>query len=125
MGSGRVIVGTGVSDLNPDDVESMTILKDAASTAIYGSDGANGVVVVTTKKGKSGEMKASASVKLGIANLNNGRFEVMDGPGSTTTSHRSRTQTQSSSHAGHPSCATTTSAGGISPHTPDSRRTTT
>ncbi len=59
----------------------MTILKDAASTAIYGSDGANGVVVVTTKKGKSGEMKASASVKLGIANLSNGRFEVMDGAG--------------------------------------------
>lgn len=59
-----VIVGTGAGDLNPDDVESMTILKDAASTAIYGSDGANGVVVVTTKKGKSGEMKASASVKL-------------------------------------------------------------
>lgn len=76
-----VIVGTGAGDLNPDDVESMTILKDAASTAIYGSDGANGVVVVTTKKGKSGEMKASASVKLGIANLNNGRFEVMDGAG--------------------------------------------
>lgn len=74
-----VIVGTGAGDLNPDDVESMTILKDAASTAIYGSDGANGVVVVTTKKGKAGAMKASASIKLGIANLTNGRLEMMDG----------------------------------------------
>ncbi|MBD5307812.1 MAG: TonB-dependent receptor [Bacteroides sp.] len=74
-----VIVGTGSGDLNPDDVESMTILKDAASTAIYGSDGANGVVVVTTKKGKSGDMKASASIKLGISNLDNGNLEVMNG----------------------------------------------
>ncbi len=74
-----VIVGTGAGDLNPDDVESMTILKDAASTAIYGSDGANGVIVVTTKKGKSGEMRANASIKLGIANLNNGRLEMMNG----------------------------------------------
>ncbi|MCH5716400.1 carboxypeptidase-like regulatory domain-containing protein [Niabella hibiscisoli] len=45
-----VIVGSGAGDLNPDDIETMTILKDAASTAIYGSQGANGVVVVTTKK---------------------------------------------------------------------------
>lgn len=74
-----VIVGTGAGDLNPDDVESMTILKDAASTAIYGSDGANGVVVVTTKKGKSGAMKASASIKLGTSNLTNGNLEIMNG----------------------------------------------
>lgn len=74
-----VIVGTSAGDLNPDDVESMTILKDAASTAIYGSDGANGVIVVTTKKGKSGAMKSSASIKLGIANLNNGKLKMMNG----------------------------------------------
>ncbi|MBD5244084.1 MAG: TonB-dependent receptor [Barnesiella sp.] len=74
-----VIVGTGAGDLNPDDVESMTILKDAASTAIYGSDGANGVVVVTTKKGKAGTMKASAAIKLGISNLTNGKLEMMNG----------------------------------------------
>src|SRR5690606_2803742 len=43
-----VIVGSGAGDLNPDDIETMTVLKDAASTAIYGSQGANGVVVVTT-----------------------------------------------------------------------------
>ena len=47
-----VIVGSSAGELNPSDIESMTILKDAASTAIYGSEGANGVIVVTTKKGK-------------------------------------------------------------------------
>ncbi|MDE6587627.1 MAG: TonB-dependent receptor [Paramuribaculum sp.] len=76
-----VIVGTSAGDLNPDDVASMTILKDAASTAIYGSDGANGVIVVTTKKGSDGQMNVSASVKLGISNLNKGRMKVYDGAG--------------------------------------------
>lgn len=74
-----VNVGTSAGDLNPDDVASITLLKDAASTAIYGSDGANGVVVVTTKKGSDGTMNVSASVKLGISNLNNGHMEVMNG----------------------------------------------
>lgn len=74
-----VNVGTSAGDLNPDDVASITLLKDAASTAVYGADGANGVVVVTTKKGSDGTMNVSASVKLGISNLNNGRMEVMNG----------------------------------------------
>lgn len=74
-----VIVGTSAGDLNPDDVASMTILKDAASTAIYGSDGANGVIVVTTKKGSDGTMNVSASVKLGISNLDRGNMSVHNG----------------------------------------------
>lgn len=49
-----VAAGTGLTFLNPNDIETMTILKDASATAIYGSRGANGVVVVTTKKGTSG-----------------------------------------------------------------------
>lgn len=44
-----VILGSSAGDLNPDDIATLTVLKDAASTAIYGSQGANGVVVVTTK----------------------------------------------------------------------------
>lgn len=48
-----VIVGSDAGQLNPADIESMTILKDAASTAIYGSQGANGVIVVTTKSGRA------------------------------------------------------------------------
>ena len=57
----------------------MTILKDAASTAIYGSQGANGVIVVTTKSGRAEKMTIEASVKLGISSLNNGNLEVMNG----------------------------------------------
>lgn len=48
------IIG-GIGDLNPADIESLTVLKDAASAAIYGSRGANGVVIVTTKKGKKNQ----------------------------------------------------------------------
>lgn len=60
-------------------MESMTILKDAASTAIYGSQGANGVIVVTTKNGKAEKMSVNVSAKLGISNLNNGKLEMMNG----------------------------------------------
>lgn len=74
-----VIVGSSAGQLNPGDIETMTILKDAASTAIYGSQGANGVVVVTTKKGKVGKMNVNVSAKFGISTLNNGNLEVMDG----------------------------------------------
>ena len=73
-----VIVGSGSGDLNPSDIESMTILKDAASTAIYGSQGSNGVVVITTKKGKSGKATVNASVKLGATRLAKGNLEVMN-----------------------------------------------
>ena len=74
-----VIVGDGAGSLNPADVESMSILKDAASTAIYGSQGANGVIVVTTKKGKTGKATVNASVKLGISQLSKGNMEMMNG----------------------------------------------
>ncbi|PPK99852.1 SusC/RagA family TonB-linked outer membrane protein [Parapedobacter indicus] len=47
-------ISGGFNDINPDDIESIDVLKDASATAIYGSRGANGVVLVTTKRGKSG-----------------------------------------------------------------------
>src|SRR5580704_15542762 len=47
--------GDGIGDINPDDIESISILKGAAATALYGYRGANGVVLITTKKGKAGE----------------------------------------------------------------------
>ena len=59
-----VIVGDGAYDLNPSDIENMTILKDAASTAIYGSQGANGVIVVTTQNGRAEKMKLNVNAKL-------------------------------------------------------------
>lgn len=50
-----------LASLNPNDIEDITILKDASSTAIYGSRGANGVILITTKKGKKGKVKVDAS----------------------------------------------------------------
>ncbi|MDV6168138.1 TonB-dependent receptor [Flavobacterium sp. DG1-102-2] len=55
------IVTTDIKNISPADIESMDILKDASSAAIYGSNAANGVVLITTKKGKSGKMTLSAS----------------------------------------------------------------
>lgn len=52
---GGVDYGSTISDINPDDIESMTILKGPNAAALYGSRGANGVVVITTKKGRSGK----------------------------------------------------------------------
>ncbi|WP_455590955.1 TonB-dependent receptor, partial [Bacteroides sp.] len=74
-----VLVGNGAGNLNPADIESISVLKDAASTAIYGSMGANGVIVVTTKKGKEGKATINVSAKTGISQLNTGSFSVMNG----------------------------------------------
>lgn len=74
-----VIVGNSAGDLNPDDIESMTVLKDAASTAIYGSEGANGVVVVTTKQARHEKMSITLSAKAGASTLSRGNMEMMDG----------------------------------------------
>jgi TonB-linked SusC/RagA family outer membrane protein len=57
---------TDISEYNPNDIESISILKDAASASIYGTRAANGVVVITTKKGKAGQSKISASAYYGI-----------------------------------------------------------
>lgn len=58
------LIGGAVSGLNPYDVESITFLKDAAATAIYGVSAANGVIVVTTKKGKAGPMRVSYNTNM-------------------------------------------------------------
>lgn len=50
--------GDGISNLNPDDIESMSILKGASAAALYGSQAANGVILITTKKGKAGIQKS-------------------------------------------------------------------
>jgi TonB-dependent starch-binding outer membrane protein SusC len=56
-----------LASLNPADIESMEVLKDAAAAAIYGSRGANGVVLITTKNGKAGETKVSVSGSFGLS----------------------------------------------------------
>ncbi len=55
-----------LNSINPSDIENITILKDAASTALYGSRAANGVVMITTKKGKSGKTNVNVSVRHGV-----------------------------------------------------------
>lgn len=57
-----------INDINPADIERMDVLKDASSTAIFGSRGANGVVIVTTKKGKRGQTKISYDTYVGVVN---------------------------------------------------------
>jgi TonB-linked SusC/RagA family outer membrane protein len=73
-----VIVGTSAGDLNPADIESMTVLKDAASTAIYGSQGSNGVVIVSTKRGRVGKAIVNLSAKSGATFMNEGKLKMMD-----------------------------------------------
>lgn len=57
LGNGKVSTVSPLSTINPSDIVSMEILKDASATAIYGAQGANGVILITTKRGKAGEAK--------------------------------------------------------------------
>jgi TonB-linked SusC/RagA family outer membrane protein len=59
-------IGGNINNINQNDIQSIEILKDAASTAIYGAAGANGVILVTTKQGSEGEMKVNFSMKVGM-----------------------------------------------------------
>jgi TonB-linked SusC/RagA family outer membrane protein len=64
-------------DFNPQDVESIQILKDASAAAIYGSRAANGVIIITTKKGRRGPLVVTGSIKSGIQTVAN-RYEMMN-----------------------------------------------
>ena len=66
-----------MSFINPDDIESIDILKDASATAIYGSRGANGVVLITTRKGKSGKDRIEANFTAGMAQVSK-RLDVLN-----------------------------------------------
>ena len=57
----------GIATINPNDIESITVLKDAAAAAVYGSRAANGVILVTTKSGKAGKAQFDARVKFGAS----------------------------------------------------------
>ena len=63
--------GDPLNFINPEDIESFDVLKDASATAIYGSRGANGVVIITTKKGKAGTSLLTLSANVGVSNLAN------------------------------------------------------
>ena len=66
-----------LNNINPSDIESIEILKDASSAAIYGSRGANGVVLITTKQGKAGKTRVEGNYEFGITRVNR-RVDVMD-----------------------------------------------
>lgn len=100
--NGNTIPGVSVprsplSSINPSDIESIEILKDASATAIYGARGANGVILVTTKKGSTGSLKVSYSGYTGIQSpinmikvLNSEDYkrvlnEILDTPGSNVS----------------------------------------
>lgn len=69
-----------VSAINPEDIESMNVLKDATATAIYGSRGANGVVLIQTKKGKAGKDNISIETKVGFNASLIPRYDVIKSP---------------------------------------------
>jgi TonB-linked SusC/RagA family outer membrane protein len=60
-GDASTLISSSIANINPDDIESLQILKDASATAIYGARAANGVIVITTKRGKSGALRVNYS----------------------------------------------------------------
>ncbi len=69
-----------INSINPSDIKSMTVLKDATATAIYGSRGANGVIVITTDNGTSGEDYIEIDVKTGVNEQMIARYDVISSP---------------------------------------------
>ncbi|MAR64658.1 MAG: SusC/RagA family protein [Flammeovirgaceae bacterium] len=79
VGNSGQEVQNGLNGLNPRDIESIEVLKDASATAIYGSRGANGVVLITTKKGLSGERKINLFLNSGVRMMEDQRYDVLSG----------------------------------------------
>lgn len=84
--SGNYDRGDGISNLNPDDIESMNILKGPAAAALYGSSAANGVVIITTKKGKEGRASITFNTSTTIDNAAYGIPEFQNHYTGTSTS---------------------------------------
>ncbi|MFA5849218.1 MAG: SusC/RagA family TonB-linked outer membrane protein [Bacteroidales bacterium] len=72
-----------INAINPNDIESMTIIKDASAGALYGARGANGVIMITTKKGKEGDVTISFKGNWGIASRGIPRYNTLDSYGWT------------------------------------------
>ncbi|WP_229311001.1 SusC/RagA family TonB-linked outer membrane protein [Larkinella soli] len=77
LNSGDLNNGGGLNLLNPNDIEKIDILKDASATAIYGSRGANGVVVVTTKRGRSGQARLNLDYYTGVQQITK-KMDMLD-----------------------------------------------
>ena len=88
--TGGYAATNGLGDINPNDIESYDILKDGAATAIYGSRGANGVILITTKKGNKGAMKVDYSTVIGFSNAVK-TFDLLQTPDFLTIANEKRT----------------------------------
>lgn len=73
-----IIYNGSLSDINPNDVEYIDILKDASAAAVYGSRSANGVIIVTTKKGRSDKPRVGFNAYYGYQGMSNNKMKVMD-----------------------------------------------
>ncbi|MBE8725871.1 SusC/RagA family TonB-linked outer membrane protein [Flavobacterium hungaricum] len=87
---GGVSATNGLADINPDDIESFDVLKDGASTAIYGSRAANGVILITTKSGKKGTLKVTYSSVFGVASASK-KYSLLQTPDFITIANEKRT----------------------------------
>ena len=68
-----------LATINPNDIENITVLKDAAAASVYGSRAANGVILITTKSGKEGKSTVTARAKFGVSQLaNDNNFKLMN-----------------------------------------------
>lgn len=74
-----VIYNGNIADINPNDIKSVDVLKDASSAAVYGSKAASGVVIITTIKGKMGKPSINFTTKIGVSGLTNKSFGPRDG----------------------------------------------
>ena len=73
-----VVFGGNISDLNPQDIESISVLKDASSAALYGNRASNGVILITTKKGKDGKVSLSANINQGVYQRGIAEYDSMN-----------------------------------------------
>jgi len=74
------VIGAPIQTISPDDIATMDVLKDASAAAIYGSRGANGVIIITTKRGASGKTVVTFNNYVGVSTTAR-RLSVLDGPG--------------------------------------------
>ena len=82
--SSAIVYDNPLTSINPDDIESIEVLKDASATALYGAQGANGVILITTRQARKGETIFTVSSQYGI-NEQPRKLDIMDGPTWTET----------------------------------------
>lgn len=74
------LIVSGIGNINPNEIESMQVLKDASAAAIYGARGANGVILITTKRGKAGKPSLDVTANVSVAQMSN-KIDMMDAAG--------------------------------------------